>query len=90
MFIRAVKSNSRLGKYFACSIFKTWVIFRIKMDQTYSTTYDDAIPMFKSNNRYRDVIANPEGNTLYVLTDPEGNVQKMMVPLQTSWKTQGL
>ncbi|SSQ44198.1 quinoprotein glucose dehydrogenase [Acinetobacter baumannii] len=32
--------------------------------------------MFKSNNRYRDVIANPEGNTLYVLTDPEGNVQK--------------
>lgn len=69
---------------------KRGVIFRIKMDQTYSTTYDDAIPMFKSNNRYRDVIANPEGNTLYVLTDPEGNVQKMMVPLQTSWKTQGL
>ncbi|HHB0977647.1 TPA: glucose/sorbosone family PQQ-dependent dehydrogenase [Acinetobacter baumannii] len=55
---------------------KRGVIFRIKMDQTYSTTYDDAIPMFKSNNRYRDVIANPEGNTLYVLTDPEGNVQK--------------
>ncbi|MGQ0441439.1 hypothetical protein ACT4UT_36290, partial [Bacillus sp. B-TM1] len=39
---------------------KRGVIFRIKMDQTYSTTYDDAIPMFKSNNRYRDVIANPE------------------------------
>ena len=35
--------------------------------------------MFKSNNRYRDVIASPEGNTLYVLTDTAGNVQKMMV-----------
>jgi quinoprotein glucose dehydrogenase len=32
--------------------------------------------MFKSNNRYRDVIASPEGNTLYVLTDTAGNVQK--------------
>ncbi|MDQ9875615.1 hypothetical protein RFX40_00885, partial [Acinetobacter baumannii] len=31
---------------------------------------------FKSNNRYRDVIASPEGNTLYVLTDTAGNVQK--------------
>ncbi|MGM7313834.1 quinoprotein glucose dehydrogenase, partial [Acinetobacter baumannii] len=41
-----------------------------------STTLDDAIPMFKSNNRYRDVIASPEGNTLYVLTDTAGNVQK--------------
>ena len=42
-------------------------------------TLDDAIPMFKSNNRYRDVIASPEGNTLYVLTDTARNVQKMMV-----------
>lgn len=58
---------------------KRGVIFRIKLDPTYSTTLDDAIPMFKSNNRYRDVIASPEGNTLYVLTDTAGNVQKMMV-----------
>ncbi|MFY0084266.1 quinoprotein glucose dehydrogenase, partial [Acinetobacter baumannii] len=35
-----------------------------------------AIPMFKSNNRYRDVIASPQGNVLYVLTDTAGNVQK--------------
>lgn len=55
---------------------KRGVIFRIKMDPTYSITYDDAIPMFKSNNRYRDVIANPEGNIVYVLTDTQGNVQK--------------
>ncbi|WP_000375034.1 PQQ-dependent sugar dehydrogenase, partial [Acinetobacter baumannii] len=55
---------------------KRGVIFRIKLDPTYSTTLDDAIPMFKSNNRYRDVIASPEGNTLYVLTDTAGNVQK--------------
>ena len=55
---------------------KRGVIFRIKMNPTYSITYDDAIPMFKSNNRYRDVIANPEGNIVYVLTDTQGNVQK--------------
>ena len=55
---------------------KRGVIFRIKMDPTYSVTYDNAVPMFKSNNRYRDVIANPAGNVLYVLTDKEGNVQK--------------
>jgi hypothetical protein len=29
--------------------------------------------MFKSNNRYRDVIASPDGNVLYVLTDTAGN-----------------
>lgn len=32
----------------------------------------------KSNNRYRDVIANSEGNTLYV-TDTAGMYKKMMV-----------
>jgi len=32
--------------------------------------------MFKSTNRYRDVIASPDGNVLYVLTDTSGNVQK--------------
>lgn len=55
---------------------KRGVIFRIKLDPTYSATYDDAVPMFKSNNRYRDVIASPDGNVLYVLTDTSGNVQK--------------
>ena len=79
MYIREAKSDSRVGKYIIGPIFKTWVIFRIKLDPTYSTTLDDAIPMFKSNNRYRDVIASPEGNTLYVLTDTAGMHKKMMV-----------
>nr|WP_174505992.1 glucose/sorbosone family PQQ-dependent dehydrogenase [Acinetobacter sp. Marseille-Q1620] len=55
---------------------KRGVIFRIQLDDSISVTKGDAIPMFRSENRYRDIVASPNGNELFVITDNAGSVQK--------------
>lgn len=51
---------------------KRGVIYRVRLDPTESVTVGDAEPMFRSQNRYREVVVAPDGRTIYVATDTEG------------------
>ncbi|MEB3767391.1 PQQ-dependent sugar dehydrogenase [Acinetobacter sp. MD2] len=54
---------------------KRGVIFRVQLDETHTVTKGDAIPMFRSVDRYRDIVVNPNGKVLYAITDSSGSVQ---------------
>jgi PQQ-dependent dehydrogenase (s-GDH family) len=51
---------------------KRGVLYRVRLDPTDSVTIGDAEPMFRSLNRYREVVVAPDGRTIYVATDTEG------------------
>ena len=51
---------------------KRGVVYRIRLDPTESVTLGDAVPMFRSINRYREVVVAPDGRTIYVATDADG------------------
>jgi PQQ-dependent dehydrogenase (s-GDH family) len=51
---------------------KRGVLFRVKLDPTDSVTIGDAEPMFRSQNRYRELLFSADGRTIYVATDTLG------------------
>jgi quinoprotein glucose dehydrogenase len=51
---------------------KRGVLYHVRLDPSDSVTIGDAVPMFRSLNRYRDVVVAPGGRTIYVATDTEG------------------
>jgi PQQ-dependent dehydrogenase (s-GDH family) len=51
---------------------KRGVLYRVRLDSTESVTIGDAEPLFRSLNRYREVVVAPDGRTIYVATDAEG------------------
>jgi PQQ-dependent dehydrogenase (s-GDH family) len=51
---------------------KRGVLYRVRLDPTDSVAIGDAEPMFRSLNRYREVVVSPDGRTIYVATDTEG------------------
>jgi len=51
---------------------KRGLLFRVKLDPTDSVTIGDAEPMFRSQNRYREVLFSADGRTIYVATDTLG------------------
>jgi len=51
---------------------KRGVIYRVRLDPTESVTVGDAEPMFRSHNRYREVVVAPDERTIYVAMDSEG------------------
>jgi PQQ-dependent dehydrogenase (s-GDH family) len=51
---------------------KRGVLYRVRLDPSDSVTIGDAAPMFRSFNRYREVVVAPDGRTIYVATDAEG------------------
>jgi PQQ-dependent dehydrogenase (s-GDH family) len=53
---------------------KRGVLYRVRLDPTDSVTIGEAEPMFRSQNRYREVVVAPDGSTIYVATDTEGPV----------------
>lgn len=55
---------------------KHGILFHIQLDPTHQKTIGKAVPILRGIDRYRDVVANPSGDTLYVITDLAGVVQK--------------
>jgi PQQ-dependent dehydrogenase (s-GDH family) len=51
---------------------KRGVLYRVRLDPSDSVAIGDAIPLFRSTNRYREVVIAPDGRTIYVATDTEG------------------
>ncbi len=54
------------------SSLKRGVIYRVRLDPTESVTIGNAEPLFRSQNRYRDIVVAADGRTIYVATDTLG------------------
>lgn len=55
---------------------KRGVIFKIQLDdKTQTVAKENSELLFRGQDRYRDVVASPDGSTIYALTDHAGNVQ---------------
>jgi PQQ-dependent dehydrogenase (s-GDH family) len=48
---------------------KRGIVYRVKLDETDSLPVGDAQPMFRAQDRYREVVVSPDGGTIYVATD---------------------
>lgn len=53
---------------------KRGVVYKVKLDPTQSITVGDAVPLFRSVNRYRDLVVDPGGQAIYVATDVDGGL----------------
>ena len=51
---------------------KRGLLFRVRLDPSDSVPIGEAEPMFRSLNRYRDILFSTDGRTIYVATDTEG------------------
>ncbi|TAM06893.1 MAG: quinoprotein glucose dehydrogenase [Paraburkholderia sp.] len=51
---------------------KRGLVFRVKLDATNTVAMGDATPLFRSINRYREIVASHDGSTIYVATDSAG------------------
>lgn len=49
---------------------KRGLVYRVQLDPTDSVPVGDAEPLFRTQNRYRDLVVSADGRTLYVATDP--------------------
>ncbi len=54
---------------------KTGTIYRLAVNATDASISGDALPLFRTVNRYRDVAVSPDGRTFYVITDSAGVTQ---------------
>lgn len=48
---------------------KRGIIYRVQLDASGTLPLGDAMPLFRSVNRYRDLVISTDGSTLYVATD---------------------
>ncbi|WP_226938880.1 glucose/sorbosone family PQQ-dependent dehydrogenase [Janthinobacterium sp. FT14W] len=48
---------------------KRGLVYRVQLDPSGTLPLGDAEPLFRSANRYRDLVISPDGNTIYVATD---------------------
>jgi PQQ-dependent dehydrogenase (s-GDH family) len=54
---------------------KTGSVYRIALSADGRTVQGEAIPYFKTTNRYRDVAVSPDGRSFYVITDNDNVTQ---------------
>jgi PQQ-dependent dehydrogenase (s-GDH family) len=54
---------------------KTGTVYRLPFRQGGESLAGEAIPYFRTVNRYRDVAIGPDGRTFFVITDSGGNTQ---------------
>lgn len=54
---------------------KTGTVYRLALSEDGKRVNGDAVPYFKTTNRYRDLAINPDGRTFYVITDNDNNTQ---------------
>ena len=50
-------------------------IFQLTLNENGTVLAREPVELFRSENRYRDVAFNPDGRTIYVITDSFGPVQ---------------
>jgi PQQ-dependent dehydrogenase (s-GDH family) len=64
-------------------------IFQIVLEENSTALVREPVETFRSENRYRDIAFDPDGRTLYVITDIRGPVQAMkegpITPTTTLW-----
>ncbi|MFB9245924.1 PQQ-dependent sugar dehydrogenase [Massilia antarctica] len=53
---------------------KRGTVYRVRLDPAGHLPLGDAEPLFRSVNRYRDVVVSADGATIYVATDIEGSL----------------
>ncbi|MCY1358331.1 Quinoprotein glucose dehydrogenase B [compost metagenome] len=53
---------------------KRGVLYRVQLDPSKSVALGDATPIFRSLNRYREVVVDPSGEVIYVATDIENSL----------------
>ena len=51
---------------------KRGLLYHVRLDPSESVTIGEAVPMFRSLNRYREVVFGADGRTIYVATDTNG------------------
>lgn len=51
---------------------KRGTVFRLKLSADGNSIVGEALEVWRTKNRYRDVAINPDGKTFYVVTDNEG------------------
>jgi glucose/arabinose dehydrogenase len=56
---------------------KAGKIFKIALNENGTALAGEPIELFHSENRYRDIAFDPDGRTIYVITDMIGPVQAM-------------
>ena len=64
-------------------------IFQITLNENGTALAREPLELFRSENRYRDIAFDPDGRTIYVITDMMGPVQAMkegpITPTTTLW-----
>jgi PQQ-dependent dehydrogenase (s-GDH family) len=64
-------------------------IFQIALNENGTALAREPVELFRSENRYRDIAFDPDGRTIYVITDMMGPVQAMkeglITPTTTLW-----
>ena len=53
-------------------------ILQLTPNQNGTGLAGDAVELFRSENRYRDVEFSPDGRSIYVITDSSGPVQTIV------------
>jgi Glucose / Sorbosone dehydrogenase len=68
---------------------KAGMIFQIALDENGTALAREPVELFLSENRYRNIAFDPDGRTLYVITDMMGPVQAIkegpITPTTTLW-----
>lgn len=54
---------------------KTGTVYRMQLNEDGTAIEGEALPYFKTTNRYRDLAIHPDGRTFYVITDNDNNTQ---------------
>ncbi len=53
-------------------------IFHLKLNDNGTSLETNPLELFRSENRYRDAAFNPDGSTIYVITDIRGPLQDII------------
>ncbi len=53
---------------------KRGVVYRVQLDAAKAEPVGEAVPLFRSLNRYRDIAVDPTGEVIYVATDIESSL----------------
>jgi PQQ-dependent dehydrogenase (s-GDH family) len=64
-------------------------IFQLALNENGTALAGEPVELFRSENRYRDIAFDPDGRTIYVITDVQGPVQAMkegpITPTTSLW-----
>jgi hypothetical protein len=51
---------------------KKGVLYRLKLSEDGSSIPGDAVPLFRTTNRYRDLVIDPDQRAIYIATEEKG------------------